>query len=169
MYMAIFGLFSMVWFGWAQEKPPANWRIFLGLASGVALLMCSVGAYFSVIHWNDGSVLSHPETHKQYLMFVGIEFLLAGIGAYFFIKRNKNNYVAPWVALVVGIHFFWLKDLFQDPSLIILGVLLIGIAGISLWLSHRWNIASSFLTGIGSGAVLFCFAILGFIRYLGNI
>jgi hypothetical protein len=165
MYAAIFGMFSLVWFGWAQENPPKQWRLAIGLASAAALLVCLVGVYFSVIHWEDGSVLSDTGTYRLYLVFVGIEFLLAGIGACFLIKRKKRNLIAPWIAFVVGVHFFWLKDIFQDASLNVLGMLLIGIAGLSLWLSKKWSMANSTLTGIGAGTVLFGYAILGLVRY----
>jgi len=45
MYTAIFGMFSFVWFGWAQENPGKNWRKYIGVSSGIALLVCLIGVY----------------------------------------------------------------------------------------------------------------------------
>ena len=74
MYAAVFGMFSFVWFGWAQEKPRASWRIFIGLASAVALLVCLVGVYLSVKNWDAPSALSDGTAFRNYLLTVYIEF-----------------------------------------------------------------------------------------------
>lgn len=166
MYMAIFGMFSFMWFGWAQEKPRRSWRLYIGIASGIALVVCLIGVYLSIINWNEASALSDTSSFRSYLTFVVIEFLLAGVGAFLIIRLKRNDYVAPWIAFIVGIHFFWLKDVFKDSSLNILGILLIGVVIISFWLSKKLSVANSAITGIGAGTVLFCFAILGLSRYL---
>jgi hypothetical protein len=41
---AIFGVAAFVWFGWAQEAPPARWRLPLGLGSLLGLLLASCHA-----------------------------------------------------------------------------------------------------------------------------
>lgn len=169
MYVAIFGIFSFVWFGWAQENPRKSWRKYLGIASGIALLVGLLGIYLSVTNWHEHSVLSDMSVYRRYLVFVTIEFVLAGIGAFFLIKFKKSNYVAPWIAFVVGIHFFWLKNIFHDIGLYILGLLVVGISIISPRLAKKLKVANSAITGIGTGTVLFCFAIVGLIRYLMSI
>jgi hypothetical protein len=166
MYTAIFGMFSFVWFGWAQERPRKSWRKYIGIASALAFLVCLIGIYLSVTNWHESTALSNSTIYRNYLIVVLIEFLLAGIGAFLIIKLKKNDYVAPWIAFIVGIHFFWLKNIFNDFSLYILAVLLIGVTIISLWLSKKLNVANSAITGIGAGTVLFIFAILGLIRFL---
>ncbi|WP_246313345.1 hypothetical protein [Paenibacillus foliorum] len=82
------------------------------------------------------------------------------------IKFKRTDYVAPWIAFIVGVHFFWLKSVFNDSSLYILGILLVGVALISFFISKKLNVANSAITGIGAGTVLFCFAILGWTRFL---
>ncbi|WP_246197198.1 hypothetical protein [Cytobacillus depressus] len=166
MYIAIFGMFSFVWFGWAQEKPRKNWRKYIGIASGIALLVCLFGVYLSVTHWDAATTLSEKDTFNSYLIVFYTEFFIAGLGAFLLIRSKKKDYVAPWIAFIVGVHFFWLVNIFKDPSLYILAVLMIAIAVISPWGSKRLGVASSAITGIGSGIALFCFAILGLIRYL---
>ncbi len=166
MYSAIFGMFSFVWFGWSQENPRKNWRKYIGVASGIALLVCLIGVYLSVTHWDAATTLSEKDTYKNYLIVFYTEFFIAGLGAFLLIRSKKKDYVAPWIAFIVGVHFFWLVNIFKDPSLYILAVLMIAIAVLSPWLSKKMGVANSAITGIGSGTSLFCFAILGLIRYL---
>ena len=70
MYASIFGMFSFSWFGWAQENPRAGWRKYIGIASGIALLVCLLGVYLSVTNWNAPSALSEKSNFNSYLIFV---------------------------------------------------------------------------------------------------
>ncbi|WP_028548035.1 hypothetical protein [Paenibacillus sp. UNC451MF] len=166
MYASIFGMFSFCWFGWAQENPRASWRKYLGIASGIALLICLIGIYLSVTNWDAPSALSDTTSFKNYLISVYIEFFLAGAGAFVFIKMKRNQFVSPWVAFIVGIHFIGLKTVFDDPSLYLLAALLVAVSIIALFTFQKLHVASSAITGIGAGTVLFGFAVLGLIRYL---
>jgi len=166
MYTAIFGMFSIVWFGWAQENPRKNWRKYIGAASGVALLVCLIGVYLSVTNWDAATALSEMDALTTYIIVFYAQLIIGGLGAFLLIRKKKKDYVAPWIAFIVGTHFFWLVNVFQDPGLYILAVLMIAIAGISPWLSKKMGVANSAITGIGSGTALFCFAILGLIRFL---
>jgi|SRR5690625_768613 len=166
MYAAVFGMFSFIWFGWAQEDPRKHWRKYIGVASGIALLVCLIGVYLSMIHWNASTALSEKESLTTYIIVFYAQFIIGGIGAFFLIRKKKRGYVAPWIAFVVGTHFFWLVDVFKDPSLYILAILMIVIAVLSPRISKKLDVANSAVTGIGSGMALFCFAVLGLIRYL---
>ena len=159
MYTAIFGFFSFVWFGWAQENPRPSWRKYLGIAAGVAFIVCLIGVYLSVTNWHSPSVLSDSKAFRQYLIFFYA-------GAFLLIKKKWSHFIAPWVAFIVGIHFLGLKHVFQDFSLYILAILLVTISIIALFISQKLKVANSAITGIGAGTVLFAFAILGLIRYL---
>ncbi|MGO4547882.1 hypothetical protein AB4Z29_24105 [Paenibacillus sp. 2TAB23] len=165
MYAAIFGMFGFCWFGWAQENPRSSWRKYIGIASALPLLVSLAGIYLSVTNWQEATALSGSDTFRSYLIFVFIEFFLAAIGAVLLIKLKKTDYVAPWILFIVGIHFFWLKDVFKDSSLYVLGTLLVVISILSLWLAKRLGVAPSAITGIGGGTVLLGFAILGLVRF----
>lgn len=165
MYTAIFGMFSLSWFGWAQERPREKWRKYLGMASGVSLLVCLIGVYLSVTHWDAASTLSEKNAFTNYLIVFYTEFIIAGLGAFLLIWKKKKDYVAPWITFIVGTHFFWLVNIFKDPSLYLLAVLMIVVAIGSPWLSKKMNVANSAITGIGSGTILLCFAIFGLIRF----
>lgn len=166
MYAAIFGMFSVSWYGWAQERPRQSWRLWLGIASGVAMLVCTTGVYLSIRNWDAATALDETEAFRMYLITVYIEFILAGAGAYWFIRRKQKDFVAPWIAFVVGIHFIGLVGVFDDPALYVLALLLTVIALSSVAAARRLNVASSAITGIGSGTVLLGFALLGLVRYL---
>jgi len=166
MYASVFGLFSFCWFGWAQENPKASWRKYIGIASGAALLVCLAGVYLSVTNWNAPSALSDSAAFGTYLVTVYVEFAVAGVGAFALIRLKQNNYVAPWIAFIVGIHFIGLSGVFADPSLYALAALLVAVSVISPFLSRKLQVANSAITGIGAGTVLFGFALSGLIRYM---
>lgn len=166
MYAAIFGMFSFCWFGWAQENPRPSWRKYIGMASGAALLVCLLGVYLSVTNWDAPSALSDKTAFKNYLISVYVEFALAGAGAVVLFRLKQKNYVAPWIAFIVGIHFIGLKSVFQDSSLYILAVLLAAASIVSIFVSRRLQVACSAITGISAGTILFGFAVLGLIRYM---
>src|SRR5690625_3076030 len=128
MYTAIFGMFSFIWFGWAQENPKKSWRKYIGIASGITLFVCLIGVYLSIKHWDAATTLSDQNSFTNYLIVFYAEFIIAGLGSFLLIISKRKNYVAPWIAFIVGTHFFWLKSIFKDPSLFILAVLMIAIA-----------------------------------------
>ncbi|MDQ0273746.1 hypothetical protein [Cytobacillus purgationiresistens] len=130
------------------------------------MLVCLIGVYLSVVHWDAATTLAEMNTFTSYLIVFYTEFFVAGIGSFLLIRSTKRDYVSPWIALIVGTHFFFLVNIFKDTSLYVLAILMIVIAVLSPWLSRKVKVASSAITGIGSGTVLFCFAILGLLRYL---
>ena len=89
-YTAFLGMFSFVWFGWAQENPRENWRKYIGVASGIALLVCLIGVYLSVTHWDAATTLSEKDTFNNYLIVFYTEFFIAGLGAFLLIRSKKR-------------------------------------------------------------------------------
>lgn len=169
MYAAILGFFSLSWFGWAQEKPRESWRKYLAIASGISLIVCLTGVYLSIQNWDAPSALSETDAYQTYLITVYVEFFLAGAGAAFLLLRKLGNYVAPWVAFIVGVHFIGLVPVFQDRSLYVLAAFLISDAIASLSISRKLNVANSAITGIGAGISLLIFAVIGLIRYFNAV
>lgn len=165
MYASIFGMFSFSWFGWAQENPRSSWRKYLGIASGIAMLVCLTGVYLSIRNWDEPSALSESTSFRQYLISVYVEIFLAGAGAVWLILRKRKDFVAPWIAFIVGIHFISLADVFEDPGLYLLAALLVAVSVASLYVSRKLRVANSATTGIGAGTALFGFALSGLIRF----
>ncbi|MDR6550043.1 hypothetical protein [Paenibacillus qinlingensis] len=166
MYASVFGLFSFVWFGWAQENPRPSWRIYLGISSGIALLVCLLGVYLSVKNWQEPSALNDQAAFRDYLLSFYTEFVVGGAGAFVLIRKKRQAYVAPWIAFIVGIHFISLKSVFKDPSLWILAALMVAVSLVAIIVSPKLKVANSAITGIGAGIVLFAFALLGLIRFI---
>lgn len=166
MYAAIFGILSFVWFGWAQENPRQSWRKYLGIGSAIALIVSAVGVYFSVTNWSESSALSEMDAFTMYLIVFYTQLIIGAIVAFILIRKKLGDYVAPWIGLLVGIHFIFLVDVFEDPSLYLLAAIMIIIAVISPWLAKKFEVGNSTITGIGNGVILLCFAILGLVRYL---
>ncbi|CDN45120.1 MULTISPECIES: hypothetical protein [Paenibacillus] len=166
MYASVFGLFSFSWFGWAQENPPRSWRLYLGIASGIAMLVCLFGVYSSIRNWDAPSALNEARSFRGYLISVYAEVLLGGAGALYLIRTRKSAYVSAWISFVVGIHFIGLAGVFNDWSLHVLAALLVAVSVAASVLSRRLKLAVSALSGIGSGTALFAFAVLGMVRFL---
>lgn len=166
MYAAIFGIMSFVWFGWAQEAPRKSWRAYIGIASGIALLFGLSGVYLSVTNWDAASALRNNDSLTTYIIVFWLEIVIGTIGVIVLFRMKKREYTAPWIALIVGVHFIFLAEVFNDYALYLLAVLMTAAALISPWMARKLDVAYSAVTGISSGVLLFMFAVLGLIRFL---
>jgi hypothetical protein len=106
MSALILGFFASSWFGWAQERPPPRWRPPLAVGAVLSLIVAVVGAVYAWRNWSGGSALSEPGAMRQYGIIVGVEFGVAAAGAVVLALRGHGEYVAVWVCLVVGGHFW---------------------------------------------------------------
>jgi hypothetical protein len=158
MSALILGFFASSWFGWAQEKPPPGWRPALTVGAVLSLIVAALGAVYAWQSWSDGSVLSDPGAMRHYGIIVGVEFGVAAAGAAAIGLWGRREYIAAWVCLVVGVHFWPLAPVLKNPSLIALGTLLMGIAIAAILISRRTGVAPSALTGAAAGTALLGFA-----------
>ena len=166
MYTAIFGIMSFAWFGWAQEAPKKSWRAYIGIASGIALIVGLAGVYLSVANWDAASALRNNDSLTTYIIVFWLEMIVGAVGIIVIFCMKKREYAAPWIALIVGIHFIFLAEVFEDAALYILAVLMTAAALISPWIARKIEVAYSAVTGISSGILLFMFAVLGLVRFL---
>jgi hypothetical protein len=105
---AIFGFFGSMWFGWAQEHPPKSWRPWLFTGSVVSLATMLAGGFLVWWHWGDGTAFDE-DTSKTFGVVVGIEVVLAGVGAAVLAARGRRDVIPVWIGLVVGVHLFPLQ------------------------------------------------------------
>jgi hypothetical protein len=168
MTALILGFFASSWFGWAQERPPAAWRTTLIVASVASLLAAVTGAVLAWRGWSSGSALGEPGAMRRYGILVGIEFAVAGLGAAGIGVWGDPDYIAPWICLVVGVHFVPMAPLLRDPALIVLGALLIVVAVVAVLVARRGDLALSFLTGVGAGALLLAYATWNVAAVIGS-
>jgi len=155
---AIFGVAAFVWFGWAQEAPPARWRLPLGLGSALGLLLAVVGALLAWQNWGLGTVFADPQVRRAFGIVCGVEFGSAGLGAAALALTKRAKWTASWIAFVVGAHFVPLAPILGDPGLIVLAVLVVLAAGLSVLLHRRTGIAPSAVAGLGAGIALVIFS-----------
>ena len=168
MMIAIFGFFSMVWYGWSQEKPPKSWRKYIGVLTSIALLVCLYGIYLSINNWGKGTALAEENSLNNYCIFVVLEFIIAGADVFVLSRKKWIEYAAPWVCFIVGAHFFGLRVVFQDFSLHILGLLLIIIAGMFIYFVKGSKLNNSTITGLAAGTILLLFVALNLLHLISS-
>jgi hypothetical protein len=95
---------------------------------------------------------------RQYGIIVGVEFGAAAVGAAVISLCGRGEYIAAWVCLVVGVHFWPMAPVLKSPSLVALGVLLAVVAVAAVVVSRRTGVVPSAVTGAGAGAALLGFA-----------
>lgn len=158
MTALILGFFAASWFGWAQERPPAAWRAPLITGMVLSLAVSATGAVFAWRHWAADSALSEPGAMRQYGIILGVEFGVAAAGAAALALLRHSQYVAPWICLVVGAHFFPMAPVLNSPPLFVLGAALIAVAAAAVLVGRGWRLALSAATGAGAGTALLGYA-----------
>lgn len=163
---AVFGFFAASWFGWAQENPPSAWRNWLIAGAILSLLVAAVGGFFTWQQWSTGTAFN-PQTGRTFGIIVGIEFALAGIGAGLLSWWERSDLIAPWVALVVGIHFIPLAPVLHYPLLYGIAALVSVAALGSVPLATVQNLAVSAVTGVTTGIILLAAALFSLLTVIG--
>ncbi|HEU5389314.1 MAG TPA: hypothetical protein VFV73_25785 [Streptosporangiaceae bacterium] len=156
----ILGFFASSWFGWAQERPPAAWRSPLITGIVLSLAVSATGAVVAWRHWSGDSALSEPGAMRQYGIILGVEFGVAAAGAAALALLRHCEYVAPWICLVVGAHFFPMAPALKSPPLFVLGTVPIAIAAAAALICRGRNLVLSAVTGAGAGMALLGYASL---------
>lgn len=156
MTALILGFFASCWFGWAQERPLEAWRPLLITGMVLSLAVSATGAVFAWRHWSGDSALSEPGAMRQYGIILGV----AAAGAAAIILLGGSEYVAPWICLVVGAHFFPMARVLKSPPLFVLGAALIAVAAAAVLICRGRHLALGAATGAGAGAVLLMYASL---------
>jgi hypothetical protein len=162
---AIFGFFASGWFGWAQEAPPPRWSRRLAAGSITSIAVAVAGGIVGWQHWSDGTIFG-PETGRNFGIVVGIEFALAGIGAGLLAYRKRSDLISAWVAFVVGVHLFPVAAILDYPALYVVAALVTLVSVVAIPVARSRSLAVSFVTGLGSGAVLLAAAVFSLVSAL---
>jgi hypothetical protein len=91
---------------------------------------------------------------QHYNRIVLIEFGAAALGAVVLGIAGEAAYIAPWVCFVVGVHFWSLAPVFNDPFLRILSVAFVVIAIAGVIAQGQTTVAGSAVTGAAAGVAL---------------
>jgi hypothetical protein len=162
MTAAIFGFFSMSWFGWALEAPPPRWRrpIIAGLIAGG--VVCALGVVLAVRNWTGGTVFDES-VDRTFGIVVGIEFAAAGIGAGLLGAFKRPAWIPVWIALVVGLHMFPVAALLHYPVIHVVGVLITVAAVAALPVARARELPPSAVVGPLTGVTLLAGALYSLI------
>ena len=83
---------------------------------------------------------------------------MAGVGAGLLTLRRRAEFIAPWICLIVGLHFLPMAAVLDNPSYFPLGTVLTAVAMAAVLVARRTGLVPSALSGAGAGAALLCFA-----------
>lgn len=156
---AILGFFATAWYAWALEDPPKTWRpwIFTGLAA--SWVAVSVGVAVTWVKRDSGTIFD-SSTGPVFGLVVGLEFTVAGTGAWILKRTRRDALTPPWIALVVGVHFFPLGYVLAIPVLYLLAVVVSLAAVFSLVVARATSLPTSAVTGVTTGSCLLAGAIM---------
>jgi hypothetical protein len=158
MTALIEGFFGFVWFGWGQANASAGLRDWLAVAGVAAGLVALAGGVQAFRGPASTGVLHDRRARRRYGIAVGVEFALAGVGAGVLALAGQSDFIPVWVCAVVGLHFFPLASLLEDPLLVPLGASVATVALVAL-VAEPAGVAPSTVTGIGAGTLLTGFAL----------
>lgn len=159
---AVFGFFASCWFGWAQERPPRQWRTPLTVAAVAALLTAVGGALLTWQHWSDGTAFD-PDGGATFGVVVADEVAAAGLGSWLLVLRRRADLISAWIALVVGVHFYPLAPLLRYPLLYVVATVVTLVALSSPYVARSRGYAVSAVTGAATGAVLLAAALFSLV------
>lgn len=162
----VFGVATLVWAGWAQERPPSTaWRVLLGILSLGGLALVGFGIPAAIRTWETGTAIE-PGT-PAFVVYVAAfwaEVVIGAALAIVLIRRGRGDLVAPVILLIVGVHFVPLAVVFGQGVLMLAAVLLVVVAGVAFAL--RGRAAPSFWCGVLAAPV---FLLLGLWSLLAGL
>jgi hypothetical protein len=161
----IFGFFGSAWFGWAQDQPPKSWRPWLLTGSVVSLLTMVAGGLLTWRHWSDGTAFDE-DTSKTFGIVVGIEVVLAAVGAAVLRARGNWDVIPAWIALVVGLHLFLVAAIIGCPFIHVIGALVTAAALAATPVARSRSLPVSATNGLGVGTSLLAGAVFSLIAAL---
>ena len=156
---AIFGFFGSTWFGWAQEHPPKSWRPWLLTGSVASLVTMLAGGLLVWRHWSDGTAFDEG-TSKTFGIVVGIEVVLAGVGAAVLAARGQRDIIPVWIALVVGVHLVPVAAIIGYPLIHVIGALVTVAALAAIPVARSRSLPTSAINGLGVETALLAGALV---------
>jgi len=136
---AIFGVATLAWAGWAQEKPPSTaWRLVLGAGSVLGLALVGMSVPGVIRTWDTGTAIE-PGTSAFliYVVVFWIEVAAGIVSSIVLVRRGRGGVIAPLILLIVGIHFIPLAFVFGQGILLVAALLLSAAAVAAFALRRR--------------------------------
>ncbi len=164
MVAAIFGVFGFAWAGWGQEGPPPKARPLLGALSGVSLAVGIAGGILAWRNWNGPSSFLWADDGIWFGVVVGVEVALCLAGSVILAARKHGGLIAPWISLVVGLHFIPLVFFFNNMTLFT-PIAAMVISAVLAWRAYRnhQEMKPSAITGLINAPILLLTAVANLI------
>jgi hypothetical protein len=158
--VAVDGFFAFVWFGWGQAAAPSWLVIPLAVGSALAVLLTVAGIVAAKQSGGSLPAMNDPAVRRRYAIIVGLEFGLLGVGAGILAATGHYQWTPVWICAGVGVHFFPLATTLQNPTLRLLGMLLVAVAAAALVVGLVSAVEPSTVTGLGAGLCLLAFGLV---------
>lgn len=157
------GFFGLMWFGWGTADAP-EWLgrlLFAGVVISAAVLV--VGIFLAVRSPSGSTPMADPAVRRRYNIIVGIEFATIFVGAAL-LGQFAPDFIAAWIALVVGVHFVPLGRVFGERLLELSGYLIAVVAVVAGVVAVVNDTNSNVVAGAGTGLILL---VTGLLTLLG--
>ena len=155
----ILGVAAMMWFGWGQAQPPSGWGIPLIIGTFVAVAVAVFAGKDVVRFRRSATAMRDRRVRRGYWITVGGETAASVLGAAALALTGRSAFTAPWILLVVGVHFLPLGRLFGAADLLWAGLLLSVVAIAGAVTGAVSAVAPSAVTGAFGGLVLVATAV----------
>jgi hypothetical protein len=149
----ILGIAAMMWFGWGQAQPPAGWSVPLRVGTFVAIVVAGFAGSIVPRFRGGATAMAERRVRRSYGITVGIEVAACGLGAAGLGIAGHSPYIAPWILLVVGVHFVPLGRLFGESQLLWAALALLAVAVAATVTGVVSDVAPSAVTGGFGGLV----------------
>ncbi len=150
----ILGFAAMMWFGWGQAQPPPGWSLPLTIGIFAAIAVEGFAASMVARFRGTATAMRDQRVSRQYGITVGVEVAAIALGAVGLGLAGRPAYTAPWILLVVGVHFLPLGRLFGSVDLLWSGLVLCAVAIVAAVTGAVSAVAPSAVTGGLGGLVL---------------
>ncbi len=149
----VLGVFAAVWLSWGGGEAPASWDVPLRVAGWLAVAVAVVAGVLLLRRGRTDNG-PDPSTSRRYGRVVLVSYLVIAFGTVALLVAGLAEYVAPWVAFVVGAHFWALAPVLGDRLLVPLGLAVLVVAVVAAVGAGSTEADPTFLTGLGTGGVL---------------
>lgn len=156
------GIFATIWFSVPEDKPPLG--AFLVAGSVVALVTVGAGIALVLLSRVDGPIPRNAAADRKYLVIFAGELAAAGFGAVLLAETGRSEYIPVLVGAVVGIHFWPLAPVLDDPALRVLAVAVCTAALAGLLAGLLSSASPGTVAGAGIAVLLLGYALGALIR-----
>ena len=150
----ILGFAAMMWFGWGQSQPPPGWSLPLTIGLFAAIAVEGFAGSMVARFRGTATAMRDQRVSRRYGITVGVEVAAIALGAVGLGLAGRPAYTAPWILLVVGVHFLPLGRLFGSVDLLWSGLVLCAVAVAAAVTGAVSAVAPSAVTGGFGGLVL---------------